>query len=166
MLPPIISVVGKKKSGKTTLIEKLLPALKSRGLKVATIKRDAHKFDMDKPGKDTYRHFEAGADAVVISSSEKMAMIRRTDEELSLDEVVSKYLGEDFDLVITEGYKRDAKPKIEVHRAEISHEVLCGPSDNMFAMVTDDDIKVNCRKFGHTEIEALADFIVLTFGIR
>ena len=112
-MPNIISIVGKSNSGKTTLIEKLVPVLSKKGYKVATIKHDAHSFEIDKEGKDTYRHKKAGAKAVIISSSEKVALIKDVYKEADLDDL-TMLLPDDIDIILTEGYKRSNMPKIEV----------------------------------------------------
>jgi len=98
---PIISIVGKSEVGKTTLLERLIAELKGRGYRIGTIKHDTHGFEIDKPGKDSWRHARAGSDAVLISSSEKLALIKRVDRERTLDELLA-YMG-DVDLVLTEG---------------------------------------------------------------
>lgn len=134
-LIPVLSVVGKSNSGKTTLIEKLLAELKSRGCRVATVKHDVHGFDLDRPGKDTWRHAQAGADTVIISSPQKMALIKKVDQELTLDQVIS-YLT-DVDLIITEGYKRAGKPKIEVFQSELHRDLLSTPNEGLFAVASD-----------------------------
>lgn len=131
---PVISIVGKSGAGKTTLLEKVIRRLKEDGIKVAAIKHDAHRFEMDKPGKDTWRMAQAGADVVVISSSEKFAMIAKVEQEKSLDELVEML--PDVDVVLTEGYKRGDKPKIEVYRSEVHKERLCS-ADELLAIVTD-----------------------------
>ncbi|MGB9791025.1 MAG: molybdopterin-guanine dinucleotide biosynthesis protein B [Thermacetogeniaceae bacterium] len=131
---PVISIVGKSGVGKTTLLEKVIKRLKEDGIRVAAIKHDAHRFEMDKPGKDTWRMAQAGADVVVISSPEKFAMIAKVDEEKSLDEIVAML--PDVDVVLTEGYKRGDKPKIEVHRSEVHKERLCS-ADELLAIVSD-----------------------------
>lgn len=120
---PVISMVGKSGVGKTTALERVIREIKRRGYKVGTIKHDTHGFEVDKPGKDSWRHAQAGSDSVVISGPRKMALIRQLDGEMSLDEIVP-LLG-DVDLVITEGYKRSAKPKLEVTRLERGTELLC-----------------------------------------
>jgi molybdopterin-guanine dinucleotide biosynthesis protein B len=97
---PIVSIVGKSDAGKTTLIEKLIPELKRRGYRVATIKHDAHQFDIDHPGKDSYRHFHAGADWTIIGSPAKLALVRRLDREFTLDEIAAQIT--DVDLILTE----------------------------------------------------------------
>lgn len=158
---PVISVVGKSKAGKTSLIEKLIPELKSRGYKVATIKRDAHRFDMDKPGKDTYRHFHAGADAIMISSKEKIAMIQRTEgEEIPLDELVKKMPS--VDLILTEGFRMGDKPKIEVHRKELERGLLC-TAEELVCIATDESIDINAPQFDINDAKGIVELIEKKF---
>jgi molybdopterin-guanine dinucleotide biosynthesis protein B len=159
---PIISIVGKSNSGKTTLIEKLVPVLKQRGLKVGTIKHDVHGFELDKEGKDTWRHAQAGVDTVVISSPQKAACIKKVDIELTLDELVCQFLT-DMDIVLTEGYKRQDKPKIEIYRAELGEEPLCTDDKTLIAIVSDTQTQLNVPHFGTQGIEQLADFIIKRF---
>ncbi len=158
----IISIVGKSGSGKTTLIEKLIPALERRGVRAATIKHDVHGFEMDRPGKDTYRHFAAGARTVLIASPEKLAFQKRLSAPLSLDELAARYIA-DVDIILTEGYKSSDKPKIEVFRQERSPSPLCGPGDNRVAIATDDEVEVNCPRYGLNDVEGVADFIIANF---
>jgi molybdopterin-guanine dinucleotide biosynthesis protein B len=160
MSKKVLSIVGKKRSGKTTLIERLIPALNRRGVRVGTIKHDAHRFDMDHPGKDTYRHFAAGAEAVVIASAEKLALQKRLDGPRSVDDLASRYLS-GVDLVLTEGYRSADKPKVEVYRRAAHAEMLCGPEDNLLAVVSDDPVEADCPRFGLDDGEGLADFIAL-----
>ena len=129
---PIISIVGKSGVGKTTVLEQVVREIKMRGYRVGTVKHDVHGFEMDKPGKDSWRHAQAGSDAVVVSGPRKMALIRKLDEEMSLDDIVP--LMGDVDLVITEGYKRGDKPKIEVSRLERGSRLLCQPEELIAAM--------------------------------
>ncbi|MBO8169216.1 MAG: molybdopterin-guanine dinucleotide biosynthesis protein B [Thermoanaerobacteraceae bacterium] len=154
---PVISVVGKSGSGKTTLLEKLIPEIKKRGYKVATIKHDAHRFEMDKPGKDTYRHFHAGADAIMISSREKMAMIARTyGEEMALDDLVKKL--PPVDIVLTEGYKSGDKPKIEVHRKELNRGLLC-TADELICVATDEPLDIDAPCIDINDAVSIVDLI-------
>ncbi len=153
---PVISVVGKSNVGKTTLIEKLLPELKRRGYRVATIKHDAHRFELDQPGKDTWRHAQAGSDCVVIASSEKLAIIETLDRELSLDEIVARLPA--VDLVVTEGYKRQNKPKIEVSRREMGSQLLCDASE-LICLVTDQPFVIDVPQFGLDDVTGIADLI-------
>lgn len=153
---PIISVVGKSKSGKTTLIEKLIPELKKRGYRIGTIKHAAHDFDMDKKGKDSWRHKAAGADTVIIASREKIVMVK--DENIVRLESIGKYF-DDVDLVITEGFKKENRPKIEIYRSHKNKGPLCKDDKTVIALVTDTDINVNVPTFALEEIKALADLI-------
>jgi len=131
---PVISFVGKSDSGKTTLLEKVIRELKSKGFRLAVIKHDAHQFEIDHPGKDTWRHAQAGADIVAISSPGKVAIIEKRERELTLDEVIARISG--VDIIITEGYKRQNKPKIEVFRSTAHREMLCQPEE-LLAIASD-----------------------------
>jgi molybdopterin-guanine dinucleotide biosynthesis adapter protein len=157
---PVISVVGKSNVGKTTLVEKLIKEIKSRGYKVATVKHDVHGFDIDVPGKDTWRHAQAGSDVVVISSPQKLAMISKVEEELSLDQVCERISG--VDLIMTEGYKRETKPKIEVFRRGVYDELLCSP-DELIAIATDVEFDLGVPCYGLDDAQGLVDRIVELF---
>ncbi len=159
-MPPIISVVGRSDAGKTTFLEKLIPALKDRGLRVAVVKHDSHGFEMDRPGKDTWRLRQAGADAVMISSPNQMALIRSgLPRELSLDELAT-LVGDAVDLVLTEGYKSGDKIKIEVSRRVIADgELLCGPQE-LLAVVSDGPRPVAVPQFDLEDAAGVADLIV------
>ena len=133
---PIISVVGRSDSGKTTLIEKLLAELASRGYNVGTVKHDVHGFDIDKPGKDSWRHSQAGSRLVAISSPDKVAVYEKVARELSLDEIVTRYFY-DVDLILTEGFKREAKLKIEIMRG--SKQELLSPRAQILFVASDID---------------------------
>ena len=122
---PMISVVGTSDSGKTTLLEKVVKELSSRGWRIATIKHDVHGFEIDHEGKDSWRHKRAGAHMTIISSPSKIAMVQDSDHDLTLNEIRDRFV-RDVDLITTEGYKREAKPKIEVYRPEAHAEPLRG----------------------------------------
>jgi molybdopterin-guanine dinucleotide biosynthesis protein B len=156
-LPPVISVVGKSGSGKTVFLEKLIAVLKSRGFKIGVIKHDPHGCEIDTPGKDSWRHARAGSATVVLSSPERLALIKRLDEEMTLDGVVSTYL-QDMDLVITEGYKKGRKKKIEVSRRERSQD-LVSPAQDLIAIVTDQSFDLPVPHFGLDDAEAVADLL-------
>ncbi len=145
---PIISVVGKSNVGKTTLLVKLLPELKKRGYRIATVKHDVHGFSIDQPGKDTWKHAQAGADTVVISSPRKIAIMENVEKEKTLDEIAEKL--DHIDLIITEGYKRQDKPKIEVFRSVIS---------DTFAVVTDQPLGVGVPEFAADDSTGIVDLI-------
>ena len=142
---PIVSIVGKSDSGKTTLIEKIVPELSRRGYKVATIKHDVHGFDIDREGKDSWRHRKAGADTVVISSSTQIALIKDVDRDMTLAEL-RDYFIEDVDIIVTEGFKKDVQPKIEVFRKEKHRELLTSEEDDVVAVVSNErfDLSVPC----------------------
>lgn len=153
---PVISVVGKSNSGKTTYLEKLTVELKGRGHRVAIIKHDVHGFEIDKPGKDTWRHAQAGADIVCISSPEKMAMIKKVERELALDEVIGYIDG--VDIIITEGYKRESKRKIEIFRQAACHTPLCS-KEELLAVVADVILYDDIPHFALDDAGALVDFL-------
>ncbi|HEX3033202.1 MAG TPA: molybdopterin-guanine dinucleotide biosynthesis protein B, partial [Bacillota bacterium] len=148
---PVISLIAKKSNtGKTTLLEKLLVLLKRRGWKVATIKHHRGDFEIDIPGKDTWRHAQAGADTVVIVSPHKIASITKLEQEPSLEEVVAQIKG--VDLIITEGYKTAACPKLEVFRSEVSNSLYSSP-DELIAVASDIklDVPVPCYDLNDAE---------------
>lgn len=132
--PPIVSIVGLSDSGKTTFLEKLIPELKKLGLKVAAIKHDVHGFDIDHPGKDSWRLGQAGADTYVISGPGKMAMVKEVKTELNVTEIVERYLT-DADIVLTEGYKRESFLKIEIYREKLGRPPLC-KAEELLAFVS------------------------------
>ena len=162
-MPQTICIVGRSQSGKTTLIEKLIPLLKGRGYKIGTIKHSHHIFDFDKTGKDSWRHKDAGAETVIVASPGKIAMVKN-DDQGTLDGLQKFF--EDLDLVITEGYKREDKPKIEVVRAARHADVLLKADSHLVAVVSDIDLKLKVPVFGLEDIDGLADFIEETYLLR
>ncbi len=153
---PTISVVGKSQSGKTTLLEKLIIELKQRGRRVAVIKH-AGEFELDQEGKDSWRFSQAGSDAVVVSSPEKVAVIKQVEHDLTPQEL-SDFIQWDYDLILTEGFKKSDTPKIEVHRKEQGKELL-SPSEQLLAVVTDEPLDTGAPQFSKDEIKELADLI-------
>ena len=156
-VPPIVSVVARSNTGKTTLLEGLLPALKEAGLRVAVVKHHHHTSSFDTPGKDTFRLAEAGADLVVGVSPVQVATFSRQTGSDDLDSVIAQHCA-GYDLVLTEGYKRGDYPKIEVHRAERSTELLCDFGE-MLALVTDTDWVTNVPQFSLDDADGLAAFL-------
>ena len=154
---PLVCVVGRSDSGKTTFIEKLVPQLNALGLDVGTVKHDVHGFDIDHPGKDSWRHKKSGAKVTIISSPTKMAMVKDTDHDSTLDELIPYYKG--LDLILTEGYKREDRPKIEIYRPEAHPEPLCNDDDNLLALVTDSPIDLGVPKYGLEDAAGLALFL-------
>ena len=162
MNPPIVSIVGRSGSGKTTLIERLIPVLAGRGLRVATVKHHRHSTPVDVPGKDSWRHARAGASAVVVAGAAEIAFFRPAGRPQGLEEIVREFVS-DADLVLTEGFKQGAAPKIEVARAAQGLDLLCGPADNLIAVVTDRALAMEVPRFGLDAINPLADFIAARF---
>ena len=155
---PIVSIVGKSDSGKTTLIEKLVPELIRRGYRVATVKHDIHGFEVDREGKDSWRHKKAGAHTVVISSPAKLALIREVDHDAELAELRDKYI-QDVDLILSEGFKRNPHPKIEVSRKAMHRELLCTREDNLLAIAADQSFDMGVPCFDLNDAKGLADLI-------
>lgn len=156
MAIPMVSVVGKSDTGKTTLLEKLIAELKWRGYRVATVKHDTHGFDIDRPGKDSWRHAQAGSDVVVISGPNRLALIEKREQEMTLDEIADRVTN--VDIILTEGYKRGDKPKIEVSRREKSGELLC-TEDELIAIATDQPFDINVPQFGLDNAAGIVDLI-------
>lgn len=154
---PIVSVVGKSNAGKTTFLEKLIAELTRRGWRVGTIKHDAHRFDIDKPGKDSWRHAQAGSRAVAIASAEKVAVIRQLSRAVSVDELATLLEG-DLDIILTEGFKRGDKPKIEVSRREAATELLC-TAEELLAIVTDQVHDLDVPHFALDDAPGVADLL-------
>jgi len=159
-MPPIVSIIGRSKSGKTTLVEKLITELGSRGYRIATVKHTPHGMSFDKPDKDTWRHLEAGSVAAVASSEDKMVLIRPVASGMTLDDI-ARILGEDYDLILAEGFKQGDAPKIEVHRREVGP--LLSGIRKLVAVVTDEPVATKARQFGFADIKALADLLETGF---
>lgn len=157
---PIVSVVGKSGAGKTTLLEKLIAELKRRGYRVATVKHDVHGFEIDRPGKDSWRLAQAGSDSVVIASPNRLALIKRLDREMALSEIAAFLT--DVDIILTEGYKRGNAPKIEVSRRERGGELLCTP-DELVAIVSDQSFDLDVPQFGLDDTAGIVDLLEGTF---
>ena len=164
MLPPVVSFVGKSKSGKTTLLERLIGELKLRGYRVAVVKHHSKgDFEMDKPGKDSWRHAQAGADAVAVLSPVKSAIIRRLDREPRLTDTIA--LLSDADIVLTEGFKRETMPKIEVSRRERGTELICDRSE-LIAVAADHALDIDVPQFALDDISGIAGFLESSFFLR
>ena len=166
-MSPIVAIVGKSQSGKTMLVEQLIPELKKRGYRIAALKHSHCGIEIDHPGKDSWKFTQAGSDAVCISSPDKLAFIRNLNCELKVEEV-TPILGSEFDLVLAEGFKKSEIRKIEVHRKELGDDLICSPEE-LSAIVTDsppdssvaDGFKLPV--FGSSDTVAIADFIEKNF---
>ncbi len=155
-MPPIISIVGKSKSGKTTLLEKLTKELKSRGYRVATIKHAPNGMTLDEPGKDSWRHIQAGSEATVLSSPDRVVLIKPVPQSLALEEIAPLF-GEDYDIILTEGFKKDNAPKIEVHRREVGAPF--SSIKKLIAIATDEPLETRTRQFSLDDIKGMAEFL-------
>ncbi|MCI1578098.1 MAG: molybdopterin-guanine dinucleotide biosynthesis protein B [Clostridium beijerinckii] len=158
----VISIVATKSgTGKTTLIEALIPILKEKNYNIGVLKHDAHKFEIDKEGKDSYRFVKAGADRMVISSKEKIAMIEKLKEEKDLEEILELFVG--MDLVIIEGYKNNGYSKIEVHRKEVDSKLLCENESldrtKFLAVATDEKLNLDIEQLDINDVNKIAEFI-------
>ena len=162
---PVVSIVGKGDSGKTTFLEKLIRELASRGVRVATVKHHVHDYDIDVPGKDSWRHARAGAVATMVSSPEKFSLIRAVEREYTLPELARFASDSGCDLLLTEGFKREGVNRIEVSRCERSDELICTPTE-MLALVTDNDC-LDCGadvpRYGLDDAAGVADLIESRF---
>ncbi len=163
--PPIVSFVGHSESGKTTFLEKLIPALVSRKVRVGTIKHDVHGFQMDKPGKDSWRHKQAGATATIISSPQQVGMVKDVSYDHPPDILIPILHG--CDLVLTEGYKSAAYPKIEVFRPEATNDPLplCLDDPMLLAVVTDATATFGVPVFSTQDASGVADLIINRFDL-
>ena len=155
-MPPLISIVGRAKSGKTTLIEKLIGELKSRNYRVATIKHASQGMTFDEPDKDSWRHIQAGSEATAVTSPDRVVLVKPVAEEPALDEIVPLF-GEDYDIILAEGFKQGTAPKIEVHRREVGPPL--GAVRKLIAIVTDEPLETKTRQFSLEDVKGLADLL-------
>ena len=159
-MPPIVSIVGKSKSGKTTLVEKLIKELILRGYRVATVKHVPQDLTFDAPEKDSWRHVQAGSEATIISSPDTTVLIKPTAKQFNFNEL-ARLLGEEYDIIITEGFKEGDAPKIEVHRKVIGPPLV--KIKKLAAIVTDEPLETTVRQFSFEDIKGLADLIETGF---
>lgn len=155
---PTVCFVGPSGVGKTTVLEQVAANIKRRGLRVTAVKHTSHGFDIDKPGKDSWRLTKAGCDIVVLTSNNRMALIQERSDEPSLDEIVSiveKYT----DILLVEGYKDSSEARIEVFRSSMCNALLSDP-EQIIAIVTDLKMPLNIPQFGFTEVDSVADIIM------
>ncbi len=161
---PIVSVVGRSNSGKTTLLEKLIAELKQRGFCVGTIKHDIHGFEMDRPGKDSWRHKQAGASTTIISSPYQIGMVMDVDHDHNPEELMT--LLPNVDIILTEGYKNSDHPKMEVFRPEVHKDPICRSDKNLLALICDEEIDLGVPRFATDDIEKVAEFILEYFNLH
>jgi molybdopterin-guanine dinucleotide biosynthesis adapter protein len=155
-MPPVVSIVGKSDTGKTTFLEKLIRELTNRGYRVATIKHSHHGLSFQEPNKDSWRHARAGSASTVVSSTSEIQIVRPVERELTIDEIV-RILGDDFDIVLTEGFSRGSAPKVEIHRKEIGP--LLEDAKKLVAIVTDEPLEKEIRQFATDDVKGVADLL-------
>lgn len=162
---PAVSFVAKSGTGKTTLLEQVIVELKQRGWRLGVIKHDAHRFDIDHPGKDSYRLTAAGSDTMLISSPEKLAMVKKHQASPPIEELIATYF-RDVDIVLTEGFKKSGLPKIEVHRAERSSTLLCRGEEHdpaLVAVASDEPLQLDVPVLGLNNPAEVASFVEQRF---
>ena len=157
----VFGVVGWKNNGKTTLVERLVTHLTAEGRRISTVKHAHHEVDLDQPGKDTWRHREAGATEVVLATARRWAVIHelRGAPEPSLDELLARMTP--VDLVLVEGFKRCGHPKLEVHRQERGTPLLAVEDPSIVALATDEALpEIALPQFPLDDVAAIADFVL------
>ena len=159
--PPVVTLVARSGTGKTTLLVKLIAEMTARGWKVGALKHDAHKFEIDHEGKDTWKMTAAGAAVTAISSPSKTAIIQRHELEPQFEQLLQPFVGK-VDILLTEGFKRSSLPKIEAHRQELNQPLLCrGEFDDpsLLAIASNAPLQLDVPCFDLNDAAKLADFI-------
>lgn len=162
---PVLSFVGRSKTGKTSLIERLIPFFRAKGITVSVIKHHHLDFEIDIPGKDTYRFKQAGARTVIISSPNKIAIIKDNVRNPKIEDIISEYATE-TDVVIVEGYKKAKLPKIEVYLNRENQPPVCIDDKNLLAIVTDLPFSARVPVFLRDDTEGISEFIFSHFAFR
>ena len=161
--PPVVCIVGFSGSGKTTVTVGLIEVLKQRGFCVGTIKHDIHGFEMDRPGKDSWRHKQAGASTTIISSPFQVGLVMDADHDhhpLELLPLLRK-----MDIVLVEGFKRADLPKIEVFRAENQKPPACRGDKNLLAVISDTALDWGVPCFASEDFQGIADMLIHRFSL-
>src|SRR5919198_5097618 len=154
-MTPVVAFSGPSGVGKTTLLVKLIPALRARGLAIAALKRSGHPHPFDRPGKDSARLRAAGAAAVALSGPHELAYFGPPVRQLrALVRLLPR-----VDLIVAEGFKAERVARVEVHRKAISREFLCARDRNVIAVVSDEEPPRPVPRFGARDVEKLADFL-------
>ncbi|MCH8040864.1 MAG: molybdopterin-guanine dinucleotide biosynthesis protein B [Nitrospinae bacterium] len=164
MATPILCFVGRSNSGKTTVIERLIPELTRVGYRIATVKHAGHGFELDTEGKDSWRHKQAGASAVVVLSKGSMAMFADVSEEIKVEEIRDRFLDSEIDLIIAEGWKSEDYPKIAVVREHLGEVTVS--TEGLLAIVSMKPIQSSVPCFDRDDIQNLAELIVRHYPKR
>ena len=162
----IFGLAGWSGSGKTTLVVDMVPEIISRGFTVSTMKHTHHRFDMDKPGKDSFNHRHAGASEVMVTSSTRWALMHelRDKPEPGIDELISHM--SPVDLILIEGFKSYPHPKIEVYRPSIGKSLLCADDPSVVAVATDELLEgIQIPILDLNDVETITDFVLTYVGL-
>lgn len=154
---PLVAFIGKSNSGKTTLLVRIIPELKKRGYRIATIKHSHHNVDIDKEGKDSWKHRKAGSETVVLLSGRLMSYIKEFNDEPPVELIRKRYI-DDVDIILAEGFKESDMPKIWVFRSENSLTVT-NKDDSLIAVVSDRQVDLGVPWFDINDIRGVTDFI-------
>jgi len=162
----VFGIAGYSGSGKTTLLEKLIPQFTARGLRVSVIKHAHHGFDIDRPGKDSYRHREAGASEVLLSCNDRWALMheRRDRSDVTLDELLARLAP--CDLVLVEGFKQEPIPKLEVYRPENGKPPLFPERADIVAVASNVVLATSLHRLALDDVAAIADFVMNTLQLQ
>jgi len=161
---PVVSIVGESDTGKTTLIEKIIPELTRRGFRVATVKHDVHGFDIDHEGKDSWRHKQAGSCLTVLSSPWQVAVVEDVEKDHDIVELRDMYI-RNVDIILTEGFKRNSHPKIEVFRADRNGDIISRGDENLLAVAGDKPPQVDVPCFDGNDVIGIVNLIETEFLI-
>ena len=162
----VFGIAGYSGAGKTTLLEKLIPQFTARGLRVSVIKHAHHGFDIDRPGKDSYRHREAGASEVLLSCNDRWALMRerRGGSDVTLDELLARLAP--CDLVLVEGFKQEPIPKLEVYRPENGKPPLFPERSDIVAVASNVALATSLPRLALDDVAAIADFVMNTLQLQ
>ncbi len=166
--PPLIGFTAYSGSGKTTLLEKLIPCLTARGLRLAAIKHAHHQFDIDHPGKDSYRLRKAGAQQTLVASAQRWALIHERTapgSDPQLDELLTRLDNKSLDLILVEGFKHEPFPRIEVHRPSLGKPLLYPHDPHIIAIACDQHIDCPIPLLDINDPARIAEFIVRTYQL-
>jgi molybdopterin-guanine dinucleotide biosynthesis protein MobB len=161
----IYGITGWKNAGKTGLMERLVAEITGRGFTVSTVKHAHHRFDVDHPGKDSFRHREAGATEVYLASGKRWALMHelRDEQEPTLAEMLARMAP--VDLVLVEGYKRDRHSKVEAHRSSTGNPLIALDDPTIRAVASDTKLELDRPVFDLDDTNAVADFILSEVGL-
>jgi molybdopterin-guanine dinucleotide biosynthesis adapter protein len=162
----IFGFAGWSGSGKTTLIEQVIPRFVRAGLKVSLIKHAHHRFDVDHPGKDSFRHRAAGCSEVLVTSGERWALMHemRDEPEAPLEGQIARM--SPCDLLLIEGYKYYPLPKLEIYRAASGNPLLYPEDAHIVALATDTPIQCHLPQFGLEDYDAIVEFVLVTLDLK